>query len=114
MNPFATADHTACSIALIGFKKYVSNMKRRAAGRLKVHLITFAVAFLFGVLLEYLLYGAFPGVLPAWVRAVLDIVACVCVWQFAAYMAFEFAGEVKKLRRFDQIHNAEYSFQHWE
>ena len=99
---------------LIGFKKHIVQCLNRAKNTFKLHLITFAALCAIGVVLEFLLYGAFPGALPLWVQNVLDIVAWVFVWQFAAYMAFEFIKEIRTIRRLDQILHIEYIFRHWE
>ena len=107
------SDNTKESV-LIGFRKYITQCLARAKATFQLHLIMFTALAVVGVLLEYLLYGAFPGLLPTWVLNVVDIVAWVFVWQFAAYMAFEFVKEIRTIRRFDQILHLEYTFRHWE
>lgn len=109
-----TADETVRRSVLVGFGKYLDKLIKRARSRLQIHFITFFATFLAGVLLEYLLYGCFPGVLPEWISNVLDIVAWVFVWQFAAYITFEFAKELSDLKRLKQIGDIRFSFRHWE
>ena len=99
---------------VIGFKKYIFQSILRAKRSFKWHLITFTAMCAIGVLIEFLLYGAFPEFLPLWLQNVLDIIAWVFVWQFAAYMAFEFFKEIKAIRRLRQIHQATFLFRHWE
>lgn len=99
---------------LVGFRKYVTQCLALKKTTLKKHIILFSLLCAFGVLMEFLAFGAFADLLPEWVQCVLDIVAGVFVWQFAAYMAFEFVREIKTVRRFDQILHIEYTFRHWE
>ena len=99
---------------VVGFRKYITQCVDRAKSSFKMHLITFTALCVIGVLIEFLLYGAFPDFLPLWLQNVLDIVAWVFVWQFAAYMAFEFVKEIKTISRLRQIQQAEFIFRHWE
>lgn len=99
---------------LVGFQKYITVYRERKKATLKAHLTTFTLLFLCGVLIEFLIYGAFPQALPLWIANTLDIIAWVFVWQFAAYMAFEFAKERKGIQRLSQILQIEYQFKHWE
>ena len=110
----SAADDGIKESIVIGFRKYIMQSIRRAVNSFKMHLITFTSLCAIGVLIEYLLYGAFPDFLPLWLNNVLDIVAWVFVWQFAAYMAFEFIKEIKNIRRLRQIFDAEFVFRHWE
>lgn len=110
----SVSDENIRESALIGFKKYIQLNKQKAVSRLKTHLFTFLLFFVIGVLMEYLLYGAFPAALPGWVESTLDVFACVFVWQFVAYMAFEFEREITNIRRFTQILRMEFVFRHWE
>ncbi len=109
----SSSEETKESI-LIGFKKNITQCIYRAKITFKMHLITFSALCAIGILTEFLLYGAFPDSLPLWLQNVLDIVAWVFVWQFAAYMAFEFIKEIKVIRRLKQIQQAEFIFRHWE
>ena len=99
---------------LIGFRRYVGAYLQKKKATLKMRLITFTGLFLLGVLLEFLIYEVFPGILPLWIANTLDIIAWVFVWQFAAYMVFEFAKERKGIKRLSQILQTEYRFKHWE
>ena len=99
---------------VVGFRKYITQCVDRAKNSFKMHLFTFTALCVIGVLIEFLLYGAFPDFLPLWLQNVLDIVAWVFVWQFAAYMTFEFVKEIKAIRRLRQILNADFIFRHWE
>ena len=107
------SDDTKESV-LVGFRKYIARCLARARASFRLHLIMFTALAAVGVLLEFLLYGAFPELLPTWALNVVDIVAWVFVWQFAAYMAFEFVKEIKTIRRFDQILHLKYTLRHWE
>ena len=109
----AANDDTKESI-VVGFRKYVAMCLDRAKSSLKLHLIVFTALCVIGVLIEFFMYGAFPDLLPVWVQNVLDIVAWVFVWQFAAYMAFEFLKEIKVIQRLDQILHISFVFRHWE
>ena len=99
---------------IVGFRRYLAACRQRAESALKKHLFVFFVMFLAGVLIEFFLYGAFPDLLPLWIANSLDIVAWVFIWQFAAYLAFEFVSEIRQIRRISQLIRIEYVFRHWE
>ena len=109
-----TANDDVRESVLVGFRKYIMQFRQKAITGFRTHLVLFSLLFVIGVLMELLMYGVFPGVLPLWIENTLDIVAWVFVWQFAAYMAFEFAKEIKAIRRFNQILNIQFVFRHWE
>ena len=109
----ACSDDTKESV-VIGFKKYITQCLERARITFQRHMIVFSLLCAVSLLLEFLLYEVFPGLLHVWIQNVLDIVAWVFEWQFAAYMAFESVKEIKAIRRFDQILQIEYIFRHWE
>lgn len=98
---------------LVGFRKYVDRLKRMASSRIKFHFSLFFGIFALGVLIEFLLYGGVLA-LPEWINNVFDIVAWVFVWQFAAYMTFEFSKEKRQADRLQQIENIAYDFTYFE
>lgn len=100
--------------AIIGFKSYICGCRRRTSKLCRIHFFTFLTAFLIGVLIELCLYCWFPNLLPEWIGNTLEIVAWAFVWQFAVYLAFEYASERKEVKRLDQILHIEYVFHHWE
>ncbi len=110
----ATCSNDTKESVLIGFNKYISQRLANAKWIFKKHIITFSALCAVSAVLEFLIYAALPGILPLWIRNMCDIVCWVFVWQFAAFMAFEFAKELRAIRRFNQILNIEYSFRHWE
>lgn len=106
-------DDTKESI-VVGFRNYVAKCLDRAKSALRLHLIMFTALCAIGVLIEFFMYGIFPDLLPLWLQNVLDIVAWVFVWQFAAYMAFEFLKEIKGIQRLGQMLHISFVFRHWE
>lgn len=109
-----SADESTLESVLVGFKKYVVQYLKMKTARLKRGFVSFLLLALFGVLVEYLDYIVFPGLLPEWVCKLIDISGTVLIWQFVAYLAFDFSQERKIIRRFRQILQIEYVFRHWE
>ena len=99
---------------LVGFHRFLAANRKKAEHDLKVRFFGAFLAFVIGILMEYLLYGVSGLILPEWIRASLDIIAWVLVWQFAAYVAFDMVSEIRKIRRLAQIERIEYEFRHWE
>ena len=74
----------------------------------------FLSLFIIGVLIEFLLYETFADMIVEWIVNTLDIFAWVFIWQFAEYLAFDFAKEIKNVNRLKQILRIEYVFKRWE
>ena len=109
-----TADDDVREIVMAGFKKYIAQYKARAYSTLKWNTLTFLAIAVIGILLEYFLYQLFPDVFPVWISNLLDIAATVMIWEFVAFIAFEFSREVAGIRRLNQILDVKYTFRHWE
>lgn len=109
-----SADDDTRESVLVGFKKYAAQYLKRKSALLNRSFLSFMLLALFGVLIEYLTYNVFPGVLSEWICNLIDISATVLIWQFVAYMAFDFSQSLKSIRRLRQILQIEYVFRHWE
>lgn len=108
-----TDDSTRESV-LVGFKKYIIQYSEMKIAVLKRSFVSFLLLALFGMLVEFLNYSIFPDVLPGWICNLIDVSATVLIWQFVAYLAFEFSQERKYIQRLRQIVQGEYVFRHWE
>ena len=111
-SPFS--DDSTRESVLIGFRKYIARYSEMKNSMLRRSFITFLLLALFGVLTEFLNYNVFLNALAEWVCNLIDVSATVLIWQFVAYLAFEFSQERKYIRRLKQIMQAEYAFRHWE
>ena len=110
----ASADDSTRESVLVGFKKYIMQYLKRNVSALKRSFVTFLSLALFGILIEFLNYNVFSDALPAWVCNLIDVSATVLIWQFVAYLAFEFSKERRNIQRLRQILQIEYVFRHWE
>lgn len=110
----AEQDESIQESAIIGFRKYVSDLKAVEKTRMLNHFFFFFGFCLVGVILAYLRFEVLQDILPVWVDSLLDITVCVIVWQFVAYLAFEFKNELRNIRRLDQIAKIQFTFRHWE
>lgn len=110
----ASSDGSMRETVLIGFKKYIHQYLKRKTAMLKHSFFTFLSFALLAILIEYLNYTVFSNALSEWVCNLIDVSATVLIWQFVAYLAFEFSQEKKAIRRLKQISQMEYVFRHWE
>lgn len=108
------ADDSVREIVLIGFKKYITQYKEKSVAQLKLNALTFLGIAVIGILLEYFLYSVFPDAFSEWIYSLLDITATVLIWEFVAFLAFEFTKEVAAIRRLSQILDIKFIFRHWE
>lgn len=108
------ADSDVRESVLMGFERYIAHYKKRESFELKLHFSLFLSLFIIGVLIEFLLYETFADMIVDWIVNTLDIFAWVFIWQFAEYLAFDFAKEIKNVNRLKQILRIEYVFKRWE
>ncbi len=109
-----SADDETRESVLVGFKKYAAQYLKRKTAMLHRSFLSFLLLALFGVLIEFLNYNVFAGILSEWVCNLIDISATVLIWQFVAYLAFDFSQALKDIQRLKQILQIEYVFRHWE
>lgn len=100
--------------AIIGYRRYITACYRGYLRMYSSHLFLFLMFLLIGVLMLFLMYGTKLFAMPVWAEKVYDSAASVFIWQFIAYMAFEWSGERKQLQRLDQMRNLEFEFKLWE
>ncbi len=110
----ASSDDSIRESALIGFKKYIQQYLKRKISMLKHSFVTFLSFALLALLIEFFNYNVFFNILPEWICNLIDVSATVLIWQFVAYLAFEFSQERKTIRRLRQISKIEYVFRQWE
>lgn len=109
-----SADENTRESVLVSFKKYAAQYLKRKTALLNRSFLSFLLLALFGILIEFLNYNVFSGILSEWVCNLIDISATVLIWQFVAYLAFDFSQALKDIRRLKQILQIEYVFRHWE
>lgn len=98
----------------IGFRRYITANRKRATYMLKRHFISTFVLFVVGTAMKYLFLVSGWISLDALTESLIDIVAELLIWQFAAFAAIDLVGEIRKIRRLAQIETIEFSFKHWE
>lgn len=100
---------------MAGFKKYVNSC---IIALVKQHLFRFFLFFSFlviGIVIEGVLYGkADVGNNPKWWLKSIEVLGNLFIWQFGGYMAFEYLGESKNIKRYKQIANIEFNIKKWD
>lgn len=90
---------------IIGFRKYVRGCTVALLRNLWKKIVLFGSFFLIGLFIEIAIY-AIPAVnqnLSMWFSKCLEIVANAFIWQLCGFLAFEFPGEIRMLRKYKQI-----------
>lgn len=81
-----SADENTRESVLVSFKKYAAQYLKRKTALLNRSFLSFLLLALFGILIEFLNYNVFAGILSEWVCNLIDISATVLIWQFVAYL----------------------------
>lgn len=99
--------------AIVGFKRYVNGCYNSLRKQHLYRLFLFGGFLLIGLLIEFLLYFVIkednPD-LPRWIFKSIEVLASLFIWQFGGYIAFEFLGELKTMKRYKQIANIDFEF----
>lgn len=99
---------------IVGFRRYISANRRRMIQLLKKRFAGTFLFFFIGIILKYL------SLEIEWIAShtvagyISDILTELLIWQFAAFVAIDLFGELRKIRRLAQIEKIEFSFKHWE
>lgn len=99
--------------SIIGFKKYIGANYFAYKKQCMSRLILFSTFLILGILAIVLLY-THGTELKDWIFYCVETIATVFLWQFAGYAAFELNGEIRQMRRYRQLTDAEFAFKKWE
>ena len=98
---------------IIGFKKYMTSNYYTCRKQYLCRLTLFNLFLLVGLALIFVDTLLCPD-LPLWLSTCLETVAGVFIWQMVGYMAFEWRGDIKRLRRLLQMIDLKFDFRKWE
>ena len=99
---------------ILGFRRYVNACYMGCRREHLSRIALFSAGLIVGIVLCFLLTNYWEKDLASWIFFVLNTFSTVLIWQFAGYVAFEWNGEVKRLKRLKQIYGIEYEFRLWE
>lgn len=115
------SDDFSREVVITGFKKYITSC---LSGLIRQHIGRFFLFFSFllvGLLIEFILYGVIgpslsatnPEITINWIFKSVEVLGTLFIWQFGGYLAFEFLGERKQIKRYKQIANVDFNIKEW-